>query len=78
MTEVFISAVANIFVPINFILMTIGVTMGILVGCLPVDGDYGTGNLSPFTFTMDAVPALMTLGGIYMGHVWWFYSGYFG
>lgn len=68
MTEVFISAVANIFEPINFILMTIGVTMGILVGCLPgLTATMALAILVPFTFTMDAVPALMTLGGIYMG-----------
>ncbi|MGI6226875.1 MAG: tripartite tricarboxylate transporter permease [Peptococcales bacterium] len=68
MADIFLSAVVHIFSPFNFLFMTIGVTLGILVGCLPgLTATMALALIVPFTFTMDAIPALMTLGGIYCG-----------
>ncbi|NLT94456.1 MAG: C4-dicarboxylate ABC transporter permease [Clostridia bacterium] len=71
MAELFFSAMAHIFDPFNFLFMTAGVTLGILVGCLPgLTATMALAILVPFTFTMDAIPALMTLGGIYCGSMY--------
>ncbi|KJS86092.1 MAG: C4-dicarboxylate ABC transporter permease [Peptococcaceae bacterium BICA1-8] len=68
MAEMFFSALVHIFQPFNFLFMTAGVTLGILVGCLPgLTATMALAILVPFTFTMEAIPALMTLGGIYSG-----------
>ena len=71
MAEIFFSALVHIFDPFNFFFMTTGVTLGILVGCLPgLTATMALAILVPFTFTMEAVPALMTLGGIYCGSMY--------
>jgi len=71
MLESFLTAFLHIFQPINFLLMAVGVTTGILVGCLPgLTATMALAILVPFTFTMKAIPALMTLGGIYCGAIY--------
>ncbi|MTI83146.1 MAG: C4-dicarboxylate ABC transporter permease [Firmicutes bacterium] len=67
----FIAALSNIAQPTNFLIMAIGVGFGIIVGALPgLTATMAMALLVPFTFTMDAVPALMTLGGIYVGAIY--------
>ncbi len=62
---------ANVFDPLNFSLMTAGVALGIVVGALPgLTATMALAILVPFTFIMHPIPALMMLGGVYVGAIY--------
>lgn len=68
MLEIVLNALSVIFQPVNFFLMTVGVTAGILVGAMPgLTATLAISLLLPFTFSMKPVPALIMLLGIYCG-----------
>ncbi|MCD5325242.1 MULTISPECIES: tripartite tricarboxylate transporter permease [Pontibacillus] len=57
--------------PINILLMIAGVVGGIVVGALPgLTTTMALALLLPFTFTMSAETALITLGGLYIGGIY--------
>ncbi|MBZ4688642.1 MAG: C4-dicarboxylate transporter permease [Clostridiales bacterium] len=69
--QYFAGAMGHIFNLSNFLLMTLGVAAGIVVGCLPgLTATMALAVLVPFTFTMDPATGLMTLGGIYVGAIY--------
>lgn len=71
MLENFFVALGNVFDPVSFLLMLVGVTAGIIVGALPgLTATMALAILVPFTFTMPATTALMTLGGVYVGAIY--------
>lgn len=62
---------ASIFDPINLLFMAAGVTGGILIGALPgLTATMAMALMLPFTFTMNADTALITLGGLYIGAIY--------
>lgn len=62
---------AAIFDPINLLFMIAGVTGGILIGALPgLTATMALALMLPFTFTMNADTALITLGGLYIGAIY--------
>ena len=68
MTEHMLVAIGNIYDPVSFLLMTLGVAGGIVVGALPgLTATMALALLVPFTFAMDASASLMMLGGVYVG-----------
>ncbi|MFZ5632154.1 MAG: tripartite tricarboxylate transporter permease [Bacillota bacterium] len=68
MAENLLAALNNIFNPLSFLLMTLGIAGGIIVGALPgLTATMALALLVPFTFTMDAGVSLMVLGGVYVG-----------
>lgn len=71
MVENLFTALGNVFNPIGFLLMSLGVAAGIIVGALPgLTATMALAILVPFTFTMDASVALMILGGVYVGAIY--------
>lgn len=61
----------EVFQPINFILMSIGVFAGIVFGAIPgLTATLAISLLIPFTFGMPPVPALVLLLGIYCGGIY--------
>ncbi|MFZ5642632.1 MAG: tripartite tricarboxylate transporter permease [Bacillota bacterium] len=71
MAEHFFTALANAFNPLSFLLMTLGVAGGIIVGALPgLTATMALALLVPFTFAMDANTSLMVLGGVYVGSMY--------
>ncbi len=68
MAENILIAFQNIFNPMSFLLMILGVAGGIVVGALPgLTATMALALLVPFTFVMDAGVSLMVLGGVYVG-----------
>lgn len=64
-------AFQNIFDPVSFLLMTLGVAGGIIVGALPgLTATMALALLVPFTFVMDPGVSLMVLGGVYVGSMY--------
>lgn len=60
----------NALVPINLLAMIAGVTIGIVIGCLPgLSAAMGVALLLPMTFSMDASTGLIMLGAIYCGAI---------
>ena len=58
----------QVFVPAHFLLLSIGVIMGIIFGALPgLTATMGLALLVPFTFTMSPTAGLIMLAGIYVG-----------
>lgn len=56
--------------PINLLIMVIGVTVGIVIGCLPgLSAAMGVALLLPLTFSMEASTGLIMLGAIYCGAI---------
>jgi len=71
MTVDVLTLLANVVNPVNFSIMTAGVAGGIVVGALPgLTATMGLALLIPFTFTMEPIPALMMLGGVYVGAIY--------
>ncbi|MCX7781574.1 MAG: tripartite tricarboxylate transporter permease [Negativicutes bacterium] len=55
----------------NLLYCLLGVTIGMLVGVLPGLGPTtGTALLLPITFSMDPIPAIIMLAGIYYGSLY--------
>lgn len=56
--------------PINLLVMVIGVTVGIVIGCLPgLSAAMGVALLLPLTFSMEASTGMIMLGAIYCGAI---------
>lgn len=54
----------------NLVIMAIGVTIGIVIGCLPgLSAAMGVALLLPLTFSMEASSGLIMLGAIYCGAI---------
>jgi putative tricarboxylic transport membrane protein len=64
-------ALGNVFDPVNFLFLAVGVAAGIIVGALPgLTATMALALLVPFTFTMEPGMALMVLGGVYVGAIY--------
>jgi len=62
---------STVLVPMNFIMIILGVTGGIAIGALPgLSATMGVVLLLPLTFSMDIVPGLLLLLGIYCGAIY--------
>ena len=60
----------NALTPINILMMAGGVTMGIIIGCMPgLSAAMGVALMLPLTFTMKAETGLIVLGAIYCGAI---------
>ena len=56
--------------PINLLMMAFGVTIGMVIGCLPgLSAAMGVALVLPLTFTMEADTSLIVLGAIYCGAI---------
>ena len=56
--------------PINLLMMAFGVTIGMVIGCLPgLSAAMGVALVLPLTFTMKADTGLIVLGAIYCGAI---------
>ncbi|MBO8173114.1 MAG: tripartite tricarboxylate transporter permease [Bacillaceae bacterium] len=65
---VILDALAN---PVHILFMVLGVMGGIVVGALPgLTATMALALLLPFTFSMNAESALITLGGLYIGGIY--------
>ncbi len=68
MWEPIVAGLVQVFVPTHFILLFVGVFMGIVFGALPgLTATMGLALLVPFTFTMSPAAGLIMLAGIYVG-----------
>jgi len=68
MLDAVISGLIQVFYPFNFMVLFIGVFMGIVFGALPgLTATMGLALLVPFTFTMSPSAGLIMLAGIYVG-----------
>ncbi len=68
MLDTVISGLIQVFYPFNFMVLFIGVFMGIVFGALPgLTATMGLALLVPFTFTMSPSAGLIMLAGIYVG-----------
>jgi len=64
-------ALRLLLTPLNFLVITLGVGSGILVGALPgLTATMAIALLVPFTFSMNPVHSLALLGGIYCGAIY--------
>ena len=63
----FLSYAAQLFTPQNLLWLTIGATVGVVLGALPgMSADTGIGIFLPLTFALPPVTALICLGAIYV------------
>ena len=61
---------ANALLPMNLLMMIFGVTLGIIIGCLPgLSAAMGVALMLPLTFTMEPETGLIVLGAIYCGAI---------
>jgi putative tricarboxylic transport membrane protein len=68
MVENFSLGAQNVFVLVNFSILTLGVVLGIIFGLLPgISGVNGVALLIPFTFTLDPIAGVLLLTGVYCG-----------
>lgn len=68
MVDAFLAALINIFVPLNFALLFVGSTLGLLVGVIPgLSSPMALAILIPVAFGMEPVSAFMILIGTYVG-----------
>ena len=68
MLDVALQGLGQVFIPGHFLLLFIGVFMGIVFGALPgLTATMGLALLVPFTFTMSPSAGLIMLAGIYVG-----------
>lgn len=60
----------NALLPMNLLMMIAGVTLGIVIGCLPgLSAAMGVALMLPLTFTMEPETGLIVLGAIYCGAI---------
>lgn len=68
MLEYFPIIIGNVLEPANLFFMFIGVAAGIVIGALPgLTVTMALALLLPFTFSLQAEAALITMGGLYIG-----------
>lgn len=59
---------ANVFQPLNFLLMTFGTIVGVIIGALPgLSGSMGIILLLPLVYTLETSTALVMLCGLFCG-----------
>jgi putative tricarboxylic transport membrane protein len=70
MGEILLTATIAIFTVKNMLFMLFGVSAGMIAGALPgLTATMSVALIVPFTFTMDPVSGLVTLGAIYCGAI---------
>lgn len=70
MGEILLTATISIFTVKNMLFMLFGVSAGMIAGALPgLTATMSVALIVPFTFTMDPVSGLVTLGAIYCGAI---------
>ena len=68
MFEYLMAGFANVFQPMNFLLMVFGTVVGVVIGCLPgLSGSMGIILLLPLTYTLEKSAALVMICGIFCG-----------
>lgn len=68
MNDVILQALSNLLTIENFIMMNIGMFVGIIFGAIPgLNGNLAITVLLPFTFMLEPVPALLLLTSIFFG-----------
>lgn len=68
MIEGLFGGFSSVFVPFNLFLLFIGTGLGILVGALPgLSSPMAIIVLLPLTYSMESLPALLTMIGVYVG-----------
>ena len=68
--ELMAAGFGHALIPSNLLMMVIGVTIGIIVGCMPgLSAAMGVALLLPLTFGMEPETGLIMLGGIYCGAI---------
>lgn len=68
MIEGLMGGFATVFEPLNLLLVFLGTAMGILVGALPgLSSPMAIIVLLPLTYSMETMPALLTMIGVYVG-----------
>ena len=69
--DVFLQALGNVFSPMVFINMLLGVAAGICIGALPgLTATMGVALLLPLTFGMETTQGILMLLGIYCGAIY--------
>lgn len=64
----FTTVLSNLFSPLNFFLMFVGVPIGIIFGAIPgLNATTGMALFLPLTFAMEPAGAIAFMGGIYVG-----------
>ncbi len=71
MTQFLLPALANVFAPMNLLLMVAGLVGGIIIGALPgLTATMGVALMVPVTFAMNPISGLIMLGAIYAGAIY--------
>ncbi|WP_320045895.1 tripartite tricarboxylate transporter permease [uncultured Ilyobacter sp.] len=67
-TALLIEALKTIFLPTNFILILVGMTLGVFFGALPgISSSMGIVLMIPFTYYMGIIPSIILLVALYAG-----------
>lgn len=70
MGSILLTSFGLMFTPMNLLYMTLGVIGGMMAGALPgLTATMAVALLVPFTFTMNPISGLVTLGAIYCGSI---------
>lgn len=71
MLEIIMGSLAGVFEPMTFIMMIIGCLSGIIVGAIPgLSGSTGIILLLPLIYTLDMVPAIVVMAGVFCGSMY--------
>ena len=84
--DIVLTAIGNVFTLQNMLLMSVAIFLGIIAGALPgFSATMAVALMVPFTFTMDTIPGLVTIGALYnkvenltvlyRAHTVYFYGG---
>ncbi len=66
-----LTGIINSFLPLNFLLMIVGLIGGIIIGALPgLTATMGVALMVPVTFAMNPISGLIMLGAIYSGAIY--------
>ena len=66
----FLNIVANVINPQCILLIVVGVVIGNVFGCIPgLNGPIAVALVLPITFTLDVIPSMALIMGIYMGSI---------
>lgn len=64
--DIVLTAIGNVFTLQNMLLMSVAIFLGIIAGALPgFSATMAVALMVPFTFTMDTIPGLVTIGALY-------------
>ncbi len=66
----FVEIIISVITPVNLLLILLGVIAGNVFGCIPgLNGPIAVALVLPITFTLDVIPSMCLIMGIYMGSV---------